>query len=343
MHYEIREKGRLLDESGSLREPGWCRSLLLDYSRKHVKAAGWRIKEWDYYLIHNNEMGLALTVADNSYMSMLSVSLLDFTRPWEKTKSFIGAFPMGKLRLPETSVSGVTELNHGAAKLRFEVENGQRKLFCRVSDFLGKKTLHAEIRLFDEPEDSMVIATPFEGDKKAFYYNQKIIGMRAEGTMLFDGVEHKFSPEDSFGLLDWGRGVWTYKNTWYWGAAQGIHDGEVFGFNIGYGFGDVSAASENVLFYKGKAHKFDRLRFGIPKKNGKDDFLSPWKIISNDGRFDMDFLPIIDRASKTDVGLICSDQHQIFGKFTGRAILDDGAVLEIKDLLGFAEKVYNKW
>ncbi|MBR4862787.1 MAG: DUF2804 family protein, partial [Firmicutes bacterium] len=34
---------------------------------------------------------------------------------------------------------------------------------------------------------------------------------------------------------------------------------------------------------------------------------------------------------------------QVFGKFTGKAVLDDGAVLEVKDLLGFAEKVHNKW
>ena len=51
----------------------------------------------------------------------------------------------------------------------------------------------------------------------------------------------------------------------------------------------------------------------------------------------------MDRASKTDVGLICSDQHQVFGRFTGKAVLDDGTVLDVKDFFGFAEKVKNKW
>ena len=45
----------------------------------------------------------------------------------------------------------------------------------------------------------------------------------------------------------------------------------------------------------------------------------------------------------TDVGIICSDQHQVFGKFSGTAVLDDGQKLEIRDLMGFAEKVRNKW
>ena len=57
----------------------------------------------------------------------------------------------------------------------------------------------------------------------------------------------------------------------------------------------------------------------------------------------MDFAPVLDRASCTDVKFIKSDQHQVFGRFTGRAVLDEGTVLEVKDLMGFAEKVENKW
>ena len=57
----------------------------------------------------------------------------------------------------------------------------------------------------------------------------------------------------------------------------------------------------------------------------------------------MKFKPIIDRASNTDVGLIGSDQHQVFGYFTGTMVLDDGTKVELKDFIGFAERVTNKW
>ena len=343
MQHKITNSGNLLDERGSLREPGYATSLISRYRREDIKAPKYRIKEWDYYLIYNDDFGLALTVDDNGYMSLLSASLLNFKENWEQTTSPIGAFPMGKVKLPSTSAEGVSELTIGGSTIRFETNNGSRRLTCHMKNFRDKKPLDAEITLTNEPQDSMVIATPFAEKKTAFYYNQKIIAMRAEGKMTFDGRDYIFSPESSFGLLDWGRGVWTYKNTWFWGAAQGNVNGEAFGFNIGYGFGDTSAASENMLFYKGVAHKFDRLTFGIPQKNGKDDFLSPWKIVSNDGRFDMDFIPFMDRASDTNVLLVRSNQHQVFGKFTGKAVLDDGTVLEIKDITGFAEKVYNKW
>lgn len=116
-----------------------------------------------------------------------------------------------------------------------------------------------------------------------------------------------------------------------------------FGFNLGYGFGDTSAATENMLFYDGKAHKLDQVDFGLPNKDGKDDFYGIWNFTSNDNRLTLRFEPIIDRASCTDVKLIKSDQHQVFGRFYGDCILDDGTAITLKGQLGFAEKVTNKW
>ncbi len=343
MQHEIKEKGRLLSKDGSLREPGFARSLLLEYSREDIKSPRFLIKEWDYYLIHNDDFGIALTVADNGYMSLISASFLDFKEPFSRTESPISLFSMGSLNLPRSSAFGVTQGKNKSSTLRFEVKDGLRRLYCHMDKFKDGMPLKAEITLGDEPQDSMVIATPFENRKRAFYYNQKIIGMKAQGKLSFGGNEYVFSPENSFGLLDWGRGVWTYKNTWYWGAAQGLIDGEPFGFNLGYGFGDTSAASENMIFYKGRAHKLDRINFDIPIKNGTDCFLSNWKVSDNEGRLNLDFVPIMDRAAKTDFLVLCSDQHQVFGKFSGWAVLDDGTKIQIKNLLGFAEKVYNKW
>ena len=116
-------------------------------------------------------------------------------------------------------------------------------------------------------------------------------------------------------------------------------DGHAFGFNIGYGFGDTTAASENILFYDGKCHKLDDVKFNIPASGYTD----PWNFTSSDGRFEMEFTPIIDRAAKIDVKLIVTDQHQVFGRMNGKAILDDGTVIEVKDMLCFAEDVHNKY
>lgn len=188
----------------------------------------------------------------------------------------------------------------------------------------------------------MVICTPF--DKPGhFYFNQKINCLRARGAVTLGDRTYRFDREDSFAVLDWGRGVWTYHNTWYWGSASGLVEGVPFGFNLGYGFGDTRAATENVLFYGGKAHKLGYVIFHIPLDRGKPDFLAPWTIHDDEGRLELTFQPVMDRASCTDAKVIKSDQHQIFGRFTGTAVLDDGRTVELENFFGFAEKVENKW
>ncbi|MEG1548524.1 MAG: DUF2804 domain-containing protein [Clostridia bacterium] len=338
MQHEIVNHGELLNAQGNLREPGWARRLILDYKRSEIKAAGIRIKEWDYYYVGNGEYGVALTIADNSYMGLISATLLDFRKPWQETVSVMKPFPMGKYKLPESSASGDTLFGDKRVQMAFQVKSGERRLFCRFADFYDGKTLETNI-ILNEPEmDSMVIATPF--DKPGhFYYNQKINCMSAQGSASLGGDTYDFLPGTSFATLDWGRGVWTYDNTWYWGSGNGVVEGKVFGFNIGYGFGNTSAASENILFYDGRAHKLDKVSFNIPE----DSYVKPWTFGSNDGRFEMDFVPVIDRAAHTSAAVIMTDQHQVFGHFTGKAVLDDGRVLEVHDLMGFAEKVHMRY
>ncbi len=342
MQHEITKPQRLLDENGNIKEPGFAKKMLYEYHRSDVKAKNWRIKEWDYYYIGNQHYGLALTIGDNGFAGALSTSILEFDKPYDVTKTALVVFPLGKMNLPETSEKGTTKWTQGKSSYSFENDGKVRHLKGTHAKFDGDNALTFDITLSDFPEESMVIATPF--DKNAhFYFNQKINCMPASGQVEFDGEVYRFEKENSFGVLDWGRGVWTYDNVWYWGSASGLVDGVPFGFNIGYGFGDTSAASENMLFYGGKAHKLSQVTFNIPKKNSTEDYMSPWTFTSDDGRFEMDFVPIIDRAACTDVKLICSDQHQVFGRFTGKAVLDDGKEIFVKDFLGFAEKVHNKW
>lgn len=350
---EIKEPVDLFNENGELACPGFSKTMLQKYDRSKIGASKFKIKEWDYYLIHNDKYAIALTIADNSYMGMLSASVIRFEQPTEKTTSIITLFPFGKLNtdlntkeklnMPSHSSTGDIMVKTKDCDIRFIHDGKTRKLYCHMPKFDGKTPVYIDLTLSEEPKESMVIATPFKENKKAFYFNQKIVGFKAEGTVNVGTEEIKFNKKDTFALLDWGRGVWTYKNTWYWGAGMQEINGKIFGFNIGYGFGDTSNATENMLFYNGKAHKLEDITFNIPTKDGKDDFMSPWTFTSSDKRFEMEFTPIIDRHSDTNILVLRSNQHQVFGYFNGYATLDDGTKLEIKNLLGFAEKVYNKW
>jgi hypothetical protein len=338
-NHEVTTAHRLL-ENGKLVEPGWSRSLVQIYDRNDIKKRKTRIKEWDYYYVMSNEnkLCLCLTVSDLGYLGMMSVSLLDLENATDATDSVIIPFPMGKLHMPPTSKTGDVRFKNKKLAIEFLHQDGARILRLDYPTFNKGKGIRCNVKLSDEPQDSMVIATPWDEDEHAFYYNQKINCMRASGKVEYDGKTFEFNPEIDFGGLDWGRGVWTYDNYWYWGSGSGQVDGVPFGFNIGYGFGNTKAASENVIFYNGKANKFDDVKFNISA-----NYTDPWTFTSSDGRFEMDFVPIIDRAAKIDLKAIITDQHQVFGRMSGKAVLDGGTVIEIKDFLCFAEEVHNKY
>ncbi len=345
MQKEIKKTEKLLDNNGNIANPGYAKKLFWEYNRENITASKLLIKEWDYYYIGNDSFGLALTIADMGYLGALSASFLDFENVTQVTKSSVILLPKGKLNMPKSSVVGDIDCANGKVKFKFTNDGKSRHLvgvYPKFGD--NKEDLSFDIELSDTPEESMVIATPFSKNGR-FYYNQKINCLTANGNFKIGKKEYKLSKENgALGTLDWGRGCWTYDNTWLWGSLQTVlPSGEKFGFNIGYGFGDTTNASENMLFFEGKSHKLDEVTFNIPQVDGKDDYMSKWTFTSNDDRFNMDFEPIIDRFAPVDVKVFCMIPHQVFGKFSGKAILDDGSVVKIKDCLGFAEKVHNKW
>ncbi|MEI3219359.1 MAG: DUF2804 domain-containing protein [Lachnoclostridium sp.] len=338
-NHEVTKVQPLLDSDGSLREPGWSRQLVQVYDRTQIKAPKFRIKEWDYYLVLNEDFAGAFTISDDGYIGLQSVSLLNFKEGWEHTETILNPFPMGKLQMPSSSEKGDVVYKDKRLHMEFLKKEGKRQIRCKFQNFYKGKSFKCDLTLEQPPMDTMVIATPWKEDKKAFYYNQKINCMPASGSMIYDGKEYIFDKTKDFGTLDWGRGVWTYDNRWYWSSGNGIVNGKIFGFNIGYGFGDTSAATENILFYDGKAHKLDDVTFYILE----DGYMKPWKICSSDGRFEMDFRPVLDRAARTSALVIETDQHQVFGKMSGKAVLDDGTVIELRDFMCFAEDVHNRY
>ncbi len=341
MQNELHE-GALLDKRGNLEEKGFAYSLKRKYNRNDIKANKLRIKEWDYYYISDENWGIALTIDDNSYMGLVSLSILDFINGREVvTKSPMFFFPKGKTNFPPTSEKGDVIKKGKGYTFAFYNDGIERHLVCSMDKVNDDKSFHCDILLSQINPNSMVIATPFFKERH-FYYNQKINLLEAKGYFEFGDFRYDFE-KDAFGTLDWGRGVWTYKNTWYWSSANGISNNMKVGWNLGYGFGDNSRATENMVFVNEKAYKLNDVCFLIPKNGKKDDFLSKWEIRSNDRCINLVFTPIFDRKSNTNAILIQSDQHQVFGRFNGYFKIEGNKIIEINNILGFAEKVMNRW
>ncbi len=343
MQNEITSPIELLDNRGHITAEGWARHPYWRYDRSAIKAPWYRIKEWDYYAVlsHDGRYGLGLTAADLGFLGIFAICWLDLEKGYTFQSDTMTLMPKGKTGFAPDSDTGGVAFSDKKLSLEFDYQKGKRIIRLAapgIRDARGGTGLEGEITL-TQPEgiESLTIATSWKEDRRRFYYNRKINCLPAAGTVRIGNNEYAFHPEKDFGVLDWGRGAWTYRNRWYWGSASGLVNGKTFGFNIGYGFTDRSPASENTLFYDGKAHKLEEITFHIDTSN----YMKPWKFSSSDGRFEMDFKPLVDRAQQINLLLAKTVQHQTFGLFSGRAILDGGKEIILKDFLGFAEDVLN--
>ncbi|TFG84394.1 MAG: DUF2804 domain-containing protein [Spirochaetales bacterium] len=345
MQTEVTESLELLDGRGHIVREGWARRPYWSYDRKHIKANPLRIKEWDYYSIlsHDGRFGVTLTMSDLGYAGLFAVCFLDFNARFFHQVDTLSILPLGKTGFPADSNEGQVTFGDKNLSLEFVSAGGVRTLSFRAPGILnaqGERGLEGAVVLTQPPDlESMNIATSWQENRSAFYYNRKINCMQASGGFTIGGRRYEYDPTRDFGALDWGRGTWTYRNRWYWGSASGYVEGVPFGWNVGYGFTDRTPASENALFYAGKVHKLDEVTFHLDES----DYAKPWRFTSSDGRFEMGFQPLVDRNSSMNLGLISSVQHQVFGEFTGTAFLDDGKKIRLDRFPGFAEDVRNRW
>lgn len=338
MQNEIKAPQKLLNEQGILQNPGWARKFYFDYNPENMPVPRAAAKEWDYYAIANDEVVVALTINDFGIFGMTSISLL---KPKENVDYTNGDRAIGVALNQPKDDTGNCYIKTEKSEISFVRENGKHYLKASMVNFDGQgNDINVDIVLDLPDTDRMVIATPFDEGPHYFYLNEKINCMPASGTVTLGDYTYSFDPAKDMGVLDMGRGLWPDHNVWFWGSASGKLDGHTLGWNIGYGFGNLSNATENVIIYDGVVHKFDKIDFGIPEEG----YLArPWHVVSNDGRFDMQFVPLMDRKSEADLTYPGSNQHQVFGYYNGKCVLDDGTVLEVKDFFGFAEEVHNNW
>ncbi|MEG2770661.1 MAG: DUF2804 domain-containing protein, partial [Oscillospiraceae bacterium] len=270
----------------------------------------------------------------SSYAGQVTVMLFNFKtgeKIFESSKMLV--LPFGSLHLPNSAkTQGDVKYDKNGMYMCFNTSAETRTLTCKCENF------EANIVLTRKNPNSLVLTVPFENDPHAFYYNQKINCMTAEGFAKVGEVTYNFNVSDSYGILDWGRGVWPFRHTWYWANGTGMVDGSMFGFNLGCGFGDTSKATENILFYEGKAHKLGRVTFTLG-----DTFNQPWVIRDDENRLELTLTPTYDRTTKMKLLWVDNCTHQMFGNFRGKAILDDGRELQIDNIISFAEKAVNQW
>jgi hypothetical protein len=73
------------------------------------------------------------------------------------------------------------------------------------------------------------------------------------------------------------------------------------------------------------------------------DYDKTWRFRDDQGRLKLDFHPFKERLARTNLGIIFSEVHQIFGRYAGEVKTDDGELVHLEGLIGFAEEHRARW
>ncbi len=342
MQNEITERQKLLDEHGNLANPGWCRRNLYDYNIEKRSVGIMRLKEWDFYQICNGEIMLQINIFNISLATALTFGFVDLKTGRKFDTMALELITPHKNRLnPNGDCKNDFTYQKGKTKAEFDVTESRHHL--KFEGYCKGKKINAEFFCSRLPaHESITIATPFE-KQGHFFYTNKINCLNTSGTLKYGAEEWEFSKENTFAVLDWGRGIWPHSNMWYWANGSTFIDDKIFGFELTWGFGNTEKATETALFYNGKCHKISDVHLETdPEIGGR--WMQPWHFISEDGRLDLVMTPFYDHyTNMMPLGFVGMKTHQVHGLWNGTVILDDGTKLEIQDMYAFCEKVYNKW
>ncbi len=342
MQKKLTETQLLPDEQGRIIEAGWATGPVFDYQSRNIRNERMKIREWDSYILISSGGDYALTMhlADNRAMGQASACFYDIKN---KTKyDLYNPKPLhgSSITLPKSTVSGSSVYKDLFCAFMYLVNSSDRHLYCKYSGVFNA-SLEANLHLtFDPLFQSVSVLIPMNDDKTQFCGNQVIPCMPVNGSVTVNSQKFEFNSDTDFAVLDWGRGVWTKNSRRIHCVGNAVVDGKPFGFNIGYGFGNADAATENAFFYNGVCYKLDKVFIDYPSV---DDNYKTCTVRSNDKRFEMQIEPIYYCENKRDFFVVHQNEKIMFGRMSGIAVTDDGTKLDVKDMICYFEQSTGKY
>lgn len=321
---------------------GWSRRPL---HRANLRGSPGRKKRWDYWCVTAPDLYVSITYADVDYVGLAGVWLLQPSTGIEVDLTQVVPFARG-MTLPDQPCTGRMAIERGGLAVTVdETAAGHTRLQARAAS-----TPHGPLDvdlLVEKPSghESLNVVIPWSD--RRFQYTSKQNTRPAHGEVRLGDTVHAVggdegSPDEAFGTLDLGRGIWPYRIRWNWAAASGrAGDGRLVGLQFGGKWTEGTGHTENGLCVDGRLSK---LHHELTWDYDWDHPTRPWRVHDPvEGRVDAVLTPVHDKHSRTSLGVLSMEVHQVFGTWAGRLTTDDGDEVAFDGVVGFAEEARNRW
>lgn len=336
MDKEITGRVALCDASGALntaaagwgRHPHWDCNLRGRFPRK---------KRWDYWCFVGPERLFSVCLANIDFLGLGAAYLLEYATG--RYGECAVALPFSRQPMMPNGTLGDAAIQFG--RTRFAQHLGaDGGAITAASPRCGEMPLDAEIHVkIPAAQETLNVVVPW--CTRSFQFTSKQLPLSIEGEVRWGDEIWRFTPETSFGVRDFGRGIWPYRTTWNW-AALSARDasGRTCSVNLGAQWTDGTGATENGLLIDGVLYP---IAATVKIEYDRRDFMKPWRLYTpGSPEVDLHFTPFYDRKSNLNLGFLKAAGHQCFGRFSG-AVRTGGQVAEFSGALGWAEEHIARW
>ena len=338
---ELKKTPARFCEDGRVAEWGAFASPFTELNIHDVRVPGvpgfltkYRLKEWQHFAVVGEDFLFAFVVFTSHYLSPSFCYFVDL-----KT----GEMVEHHREVPGGHSKVSRELFNDRclfAKPGYRVEVKNRLAANRheaVIDIAKTKKLPAIRAKIEMHADlaaiqPLVVCLPISENRPLFTHKMLC---PAAGRIEVGERTVDLDPARCHALIDVQKTFYPYDTLWRWATFAGIDaQGRRIGINLVQNMiEDDTTYNENAFWCDGKQSLLGAARFSLDLAN----VLAPWSIETTDGRCRLAFTPQGERADRINLGVILSDYHQPFGRFTGEVTDDAGEVHAIDGCLGVTE------
>ncbi len=278
---------------------------------------------------------LSATIANIDYAAFCSVSFIDFDTGVSEGHT---AFKLpGSVPMPEHVEQSVRFSGGG---IEYENQNDSGDATVRIeSPAGGGKPIRADFTVHKPAgHESLNIVVPWSD--RRFQLNSKHNTLPCEGEIRIGDRRFEMKPDTCHAVQDFGRGIWPYRSFWNWAVCTGIQGEDAIGVNMGAKWTTGTGANENGILLNGKLHK---IMEDLHWSYDTGDWMKPWHVQSKHSDvLDLVLHPLVLHRKNQNFGVIASGGICCFGRWKGRIRVDD-RIIEIDDLIGWAEEFAHRW
>lgn len=294
-----------------------------------------RLKEWQAFQLGTPRWFVAVALFDAKLLALAQVKVYDRER---RTKHrFERQLPSFRMRAPRTLLDSQMQWSGGGASMGFvnRLDEDRIELRLELPESTHMPALSGAITLRTDGGQPQVVSIPF-ADNRGMYSHKACLA--PEGELRLGDERIRFSPSDSFALMDDHKGYYPWVMRWDWVTGGGVDDrGRRIGFNLTRNDSiDPARYNENCVWIDGRRHLLPPVRFVRRPE------LDPevWEVRDEAGEVAVDFVIEVDGYVRVNALVVESRYRGPFGRVQGHVVGPAGERVALDGMFGMGEDFY---